>query len=372
MKKLWLILVLPAVLATLCACDSPQQWAEKCEAAVSDAAARQIEAEKIMAGYTDETPVYFVDKLVEARIRAEYITKWGSITVGDMKKLTTFEYIGDYAERCDYTNLVYTLYDLRYCVNLETLRVNSPGISSIEPLRGLPNLKSVDLQCYYLSDLSPLAGKEFLEDVSISSSAVIDASPVLALPSLRKFNGNGTVITDISALRGTNGLTAFCCGSKLNDYTPLLGHKGMESISLTGITDQDFVSIMDNLKNLKYVRISDSAIEDKSLKMLQGLDINGLSLYNCGIKDISALSALNTVQDLRLHDNDIEDISPLAGLTQLSYFLDLDGNDIKDLAPLKNLTNLKALCISTNDREVLDELNKNGCEIERWLPFLDD
>lgn len=51
-----------------------------------------------------------------------------------------------------------------------------------------------------------------------------------------------------------------------------------------------------------------------------------LSLYGCGITDITPLEALRRLRSLDLYGNDIEDIAPLGTLSRLTY-LNLSESD---------------------------------------------
>jgi Leucine-rich repeat (LRR) protein len=72
-----------------------------------------------------------------------------------------------------------------------------------------------------------------------------------------------------------------------------------------------------------------------------------LYLHGNEISDLTPLSGLTDLTTLSLHDNQITDLSPLAQLTNLTE-LQLYGNQVKDLAPLAGLTNLKMLFLSKN------------------------
>ena len=65
------------------------------------------------------------------------------------------------------------------------------------------------------------------------------------------------------------------------------------------------------------------------------------------IRDISPLAGLTQLKNLSLSENDVSDISPLAGLTQLRD-LHLGGNQIRDISPLAGLTQLWNLALYRN------------------------
>ena len=66
-----------------------------------------------------------------------------------------------------------------------------------------------------------------------------------------------------------------------------------------------------------------------------------------GIKDLRGLEFAVNLVDLLIKDSEISDLSPLAGLKNLS-FIHIEGGNIRDLSPVKRLTNLWALKIGHN------------------------
>jgi len=87
-------------------------------------------------------------------------------------------------------------------------------------------------------------------------------------------------------------------------------------------------------------------IED--ITPLSGLTgLKSLDISNNQITDISALSGLTALETLALYYNQIADISALSGLSNLTS-LDMEHNQIADLTPMSGLTNLKSLTLSSN------------------------
>jgi len=88
--------------------------------------------------------------------------------------------------------------------------------------------------------------------------------------------------------------------------------------------------------------------EISDLSPLKGLtNLKELELWGNEITDVSPLAGLTKLEKLHLGDSQISDLSPLAGLAKLEK-LWLDGNQISDLSPLKGLTNLKELDLEGN------------------------
>jgi Leucine-rich repeat (LRR) protein len=75
--------------------------------------------------------------------------------------------------------------------------------------------------------------------------------------------------------------------------------------------------------------------------------LEGLSLSNNQITDITPLVGLTNLTSLSLHDAQITDLTQLAGFTNLTI-LGLGGNQITDITPLAGLTNLSTLLLHNN------------------------
>jgi len=84
-------------------------------------------------------------------------------------------------------------------------------------------------------------------------------------------------------------------------------------------------------------------------------NLTKLRLHNNQISQIGPLAALTSLIELWLEENQISDLSPLAGLTNLAW-LRLSGNQISNLGPLANLTNLSDLVLSGNQSSDLGPL----------------
>jgi Leucine-rich repeat (LRR) protein len=80
-----------------------------------------------------------------------------------------------------------------------------------------------------------------------------------------------------------------------------------------------------------------------------------LFLNNNEITDLSPLAGLAKLESLYLDNNQISDLTLLKGLTSLEFLL-LDNNEITDLTPLAGLTNLEELFLSSNQISDLSPL----------------
>ncbi len=105
--------------------------------------------------------------------------------------------------------------------------------------------------------------------------------------------------------------------------------------TLTALAAQSFgiqsLGGIEALSNLTFLALPGNSISD--LTPLAGLtQLTDLQLGN-SISDLTPLAGLTQLTKLQLTSNSISDLTPLAGLTQLT-FLKLDGNSISDLTPL--------------------------------------
>ena len=108
-------------------------------------------------------------------------------------------------------------------------------------------------------------------------------------------------------------------------------------------------------------RLTSFNAKNRQITELAGLEyatnLTELRLGENPITDISPLAQLTQLSFLRINDCwTIDDISPLANLTQLGW-LDLDRNLIVDIGPLAGLTGLTSLDIRYNQIEDLSPLS---------------
>ena len=94
------------------------------------------------------------------------------------------------------------------------------------------------------------------------------------------------------------------------------------------------------------MNLSSNNISDVS--PLAGLtELRHLYIRGNNISDVSPLSELTKLEQLNLSSNNISDVSPLSGLTKLEQ-LDLSSNNISDVSPLSGLTKLSELLLTGN------------------------
>ena len=171
----------------------------------------------------------------------------------------------------------------------------------------------------------------------------LDLSFVSSLPNLQMLSAHGDYVNlDLAPLEGLKDLT------ELHIYA-----EGSNNISRT--VD---LSPLANLANLQYIQLDcvpDSYEPLAGLKSLQQLilwnPISGQGDYEYSLSDLSPLEGLTELTYLNIPIGDVEDLNSLSGLTKLTDLL-LYGNahTWEDISFLRPLTNLQRLAL---DNQVL-------------------
>lgn len=104
----------------------------------------------------------------------------------------------------------------------------------------------------------------------------------------------------------------------------------------------------ENMKSLVYLELP----QDANIKSLQGLEY-AINLYNLQatynqIEDLTPISRLTQLTTLNLSNNLITDLTPLASLPELRT-LNLQSNPVKDISPLSGAAKLDKLLLYRNE-----------------------
>ena len=266
-----------------------------------------------------------------------------------------------------------------YLELVDTRSGRTHTISDLSPLAGLTNLTELILWQNRISDLTPLAGLTNLTMLDLYQNNISVLTPLTGLTNLERLELGKNNITDLTPLAGLTNLTELLLNdNNISDITPLAGLTNLTSLYLgdNPITASQKAMLEEALPNTNIdwpdVIIDDSQETEKTweqkyeewiqnpepygglevLKTIRDVEESGatvLSLSFNNISDLSPLAGLTNLTYLYLNDNNISDLSPLAGLTNLEVVLWLDNNSITDLTPLAGLTNLEVLYLTFNN-----------------------
>ena len=139
----------------------------------------------------------------------------------------------------------------------------------------------------------------------------------------------------------------FTMPSDAKIYSDLKYLTYLERLTINGGVSAE-LSNLSSLSHLNELVISDCTVNDEILAKIAALPmLKSLTLNNCGISSVSALSIASNLIKLDLNSNAIRNLKPLASLFKLQE-LYLQRNAVVDLSPLTGLTSLKKLDISYN------------------------
>ncbi len=213
---------------------------------------------------------------------------------------------------------------------------------SLPHIAELTGLKSLDLSHTQLGDvgIESLPALAELEEINLGGTRIsgLNLSVLKLLPKLRKLSFNGIqrrnagacwspLITDLDldSISELSGLTELNLGIGVS-----LGRTGVPvgpgNCRVAGgikITDLGLAKLA-RLKNLRRLDVSGAKITPAGLKVLQGLPLERLSLWNCTALDDSAapvLAAIPTLANLDLSYTSVSDatLQTLASLPRLKY-----------------------------------------------------
>ena len=231
------------------------------------------------------------------------------------------------------SNALSDLSPLSNLTDLTDMELSGNGISDISMLANLNNLTRLTLWGNLISDLTPLSNLHRLERLVLNRNPYSDLTPLSNLINLKHLQTWDNNISDVSPLSGlTNLETLYLHGNPVSDVSALSGLTNLRFIGLhrTLITDVSaLVSALSGLTNLRELFLADNAISDISALSVM-TNLTRLTLYDCIISDISALSGLTNLTGLYLSTNSISDLSPLVANTGLASGdeVDVRGNPL--------------------------------------------
>lgn len=225
---------------------------------------------------------------------------------------------------------------------LTHLTISGSSVSALNELTDLHTLTYLDLSDNAIGNISALANMTALEQVNLSQNAITDPAPLAGLTKLTKLNLSSNALTSVSALGSCTALTSLdVSGNGLTDLSALGKLTGLHSLWATNnaLTNVDALSACTSLEELN---VSHNQIA--SLECLSG--ITSLRELNFAYNLLTSIPYLGDGSELVKvvgDNNQITDISALAGLPRLNYvFLDYNP-DLSDVSALTSCSLLAQL-----------------------------
>ena len=150
-------------------------------------------------------------------------------------------------------------------------------------------------------------------------------------------------------------ITEFTVPAGAKSYADLPRFAFLEKLTIdTGVMDE--LVYINELTKLTELTIKNTNVPTDVLNKIAQFPLVKLTLSECNIYNISALSSITTLTHLDLSGNSISTITPLIGLTNLQE-LDLHKNNISDVSDLSGFTKLTTLNISQNALKTIAPLS---------------
>ena len=254
---------------------------------------------------------------------------------------------------------------------IDTLHLQSKNLSDLTGLEDFEGLTTLYLDSNKISNLEPLSGLTTLKNLYLSKNKISNISGLASLTNLEELDLQGNQISSITALSKLTKLKKlYLNDNKITSITSLSGLTNLSTLMLYN-NQIDSITSLANLTKLTILNASNNKIS--SITPLSKLTkLNALRLEKNNISDISTLSKLTNLNVLWINDNKISDISALANLKGLgatitpqivnvgkedAYALNISNNQIEDVSSLAGLTKILALNISNNKIKDVSKLN---------------
>ena len=293
--------------------------------------------------------------------------------------------------------------------NLIALGLSYNNISDLSALSGLNHLERLDLRGNLISDISVLAGLHRLKNLYVRANPLSYTSIYTYIPALQArgvqvtFNeriprvvkrsgdqhiapaaslpivvevqdsrgarfegvpvtftltaGSGTLsITATTTDRNGQAESTLTLGADLGTRTVEVSVAEIEEPVTFTIVGKEGVIIPDSNLRAKIGAALGKTSEDQ-ISPSEIATLTFLQAQHVGISNLTGLEYATNLTELYLrYNNNISDISPVSGLTKLTY-LYLGRNNISDLSPMVSLTNLTELRLGQNNISDLSPLS---------------
>ncbi|MGD8215615.1 leucine-rich repeat domain-containing protein [Aestuariimicrobium sp. Y1814] len=239
-------------------------------------------------------------------------------------------------------NDIVDLTPLAGLTQLTTLVLDSNDIVDLTPLAGLTGLRTLDLDYNRISNLSPLSTLTGLTTLTLTSQQKVDGvsplsslAPVSSLVNLTELGVSGNAITDLGPVASLTGLQKLVAYSnQLSDLTVISGLPALVELNVhtNRLTTLAPLAGLTKLTNLN--------ARNNQLTTLAGLPTSLVNIdlgNNPTLTDHSRLAALTNLTDLGLENTALSDVAFINQLPRLNYLI-AHNNQIRDLSAMAGRT----------------------------------
>lgn len=244
---------------------------------------------------------------------------------------------------------------LSSCQSLTSIDLSNNEISDLSPLMNIPALQWLDVSNNELSDLRPLMGISTLRFLNASGNSIFSTTPLTMMTGLSELYLDQNPIKDFSGLRklrstGTLGLSATGLTDDALQYLAVLTN--LHSLGLEdnpALTGEAVDALQMELATCTILRSELSYSVDIGGHTVKS-DVTELDLGGAGITDITGIASLPKLVNVKLNMNGISNIYILEySESRLSIkTLDLSSNALEDITALSCLQSVEELNLANN------------------------
>ena len=231
--------------------------------------------------------------------------------------------------------------------NLNTLYLQNNDVKNIDPLS-----TCVKLQLLYLSNNSNIAdNNSSLEKMTVLNTLDLSNTGMTNIDSINKLTESFTSKNRATTLVGLN-----ISDNKLNDIDGIENITTLQSLSIANeeLNDQK-ISKLNKLTKLSTLNINGNQIEN--IDILSGLDLKYLYFNNNEVKSLQPIKG-KVFYELEFAGNKVKDISPLSSHRTINN-LRMDNNNIEDVTVLSNISMSEEQTLSVTGQKIVRGLEKN-------------
>jgi len=240
---------------------------------------------------------------------------------------------------------------------LRYLVLSNNNITDIQVFNHLINEEEhwwyLDLGNNDIRDITALGNLTTLDELSIRNNKnIADFTPISTLVDLTFLNLNGTGVSDISFLENLTNLSAFLaiCYNNITDLSVLENLTNLTHLTILGNNISDF-SPLSSLINMEYLGLGGYDMTEGILEACDNMTkLNELYIYYSNLEDLSFLrdhEVFRNVEVMWLYDNNISDISDITLCPNIKN-LSFRKNNLVNILPLSALTTLEELYLQEN------------------------
>lgn len=225
-------------------------------------------------------------------------------------------------------------------------------IRDLSGLENFYNLSVLYLQNNDISTIDQLAACTALQTLNLASNSNIknNNTAISQLPSLRTLNLSNTGMTNLNFLKELKST---------NDDLQL---------TILDLSDNGLTSIneVESITTLQSLAIANEKLTDKNISILSSLtNLTTLNMNGNQIENIDALKNLNQLKYLYFNNNKVQSLEPIKG--KVFYELEFTGNKVKDISPLSSHRTINNLKIDNNQIEDVTILSRISMSNEQNL-----